>query len=175
MREIAGVSGDKKREINIYTTIIYSLRMVYNRAKQICNLRINGKVFDIDMDKNKESVIVTAMPQRLEQVWIVLLNNALDEFSSSKLPFESRFIDVEVSETLDKIEVYFKDNAGGIDDSILPHIFEIFKSSKPQSGMGVGLNIAHSIVEAHEGGISAYNIDGGAVFKIELPKKQLGV
>jgi len=172
MREIAGVSRDEKIPINVYTTIVYSLRMVYNRAKQICNIRVNGKPFDMLLDKDGERIMMIATPQRLEQVWIIILNNALDEFSKSKLAFNDRFIDIEVLEKLDIINVTIKDNAGGIEDSILPHIFEIFKSSKPQSGMGVGLNIAKTIVEDHNGTITAANKDGGAVFEIVFKKNE---
>jgi PAS domain S-box-containing protein len=172
MREIAGVSRDEIAEINVYTTIVYSLRMVYNKAKQICNIKINGKLFDMSLDKDGESILMMATPQRLEQVWIIILNNALDEYAKSKLPFEQRFIDIQVSKNLDTIKVSIKDNAGGIEESILPHIFEIFKSSKPQSGMGVGLNIAKSIVEDHGGEIIARNEDGGAVFEIVFKEKE---
>lgn len=171
MREIAGVSKDEKTNINVYTTIIYSLRMVYNKSKQICNIMVNGKPFDMSVDKDGESIMMVATPQRLEQVWIIILNNAIDEYSKSKLPFEERFIDIRVSKKLGTIKVTTKDNAGGIDESILPHIFEIFKSSKPQSGMGVGLNIAKSIIEDHGGTITAYNEGGGAVFEIVFNEK----
>ncbi len=172
MREIAGVSKDEKMPINVYTTIVYSLRMVYNRAKQICNIRVNGRPFDMLLDKDGERIMMMATPQRLEQVWIIILNNALDEFNKSKLPFGERFIDIEVLEKLDTINVTIKDNAGGIEESILPHIFEIFKSSKPQSGMGVGLNIAKTIVEDHNGTISAANKSEGAVFEIVFKKNE---
>jgi len=172
MREIAGVSRDERAEINVYTTIIYSLRMVYNKAKQICNIRINDKLFDMSLDKDGENITMIATPQRLEQVWIIILNNALDEYVKSKLSFEQRFIDIQVLKKLDTIKVTIKDNAGGIEESILPHIFEIFKSSKPQSGMGVGLNIAKSIVEDHGGEMIAKNEDGGAVFEIVFKEKE---
>ncbi len=171
MREIAGVSKEEKAEINLYTTIIYSLRMVYNRAKQICNIKINGKLFDMSFDRDGEKILMVASPQRLEQVWIIIINNALDEYSKSKLPFNERFIEIEISKKFDTIKVSIKDNAGGIEESILPHIFDIFKSSKPQSGMGVGLNIAKSIVEDHGGEITARNEDGGAVFEIVFKEK----
>jgi C4-dicarboxylate-specific signal transduction histidine kinase len=126
----------------------------------------------MSLDKDGESILMMATPQRLEQVWIIILNNALDEYAKSKLPFEQRFIDIQVSKNLDTIKVSIKDNAGGIEESILPHIFEIFKSSKPQSGMGVGLNIAKSIVEDHGGEIIARNEDGGAVFEIVFKEKE---
>lgn len=73
---------------------------------------------------------------------------------------------------MDIIKIIIKDNAGGIEPTMLPHIFDIFKSSKPQSGMGVGLNIAKSIIEDHGGKITARNEDGGAVFEIVFKEKE---
>ncbi len=172
MREIAGVSRTEKTEVNVYTTVIYSLRMVYNKAKQICNITVNGKPFDMSLDKGNENITMVATPQRLEQIWIIILNNALDEYASSKLPFEQRLIDIQVSKKLDIIKIVIKDNAGGIEEAMLPHIFDIFKSSKPQSGMGVGLNIAKSIVEDHGGTMIARNEGDGAVFEIVFKEKE---
>ena len=65
--------------------------------------------------------------------------------------------------------VQFKDNAGGIDEKILPRIFEPFESTKESSGIGIGLNIAQQIVLQNNGAISAYNEDEGAVFEVRLP------
>lgn len=166
MREIAGNVNHEKTQINVYTTLIYALRMIYNKAKQICNIKINGKLFDIKLDRNDEKIMMMAVAQRLEQVWIIIVNNALDEYLKSKLPFEERLINVEVSKKLDTISVSIKDNAGGIKESMLSHVFEVFQSSKPQSGMGIGLNIAKSIVENHNGVITAKNKNGGAVFEV---------
>ncbi len=170
MREIAGVSKSEKTQINVFTTVVYAMRMVYNRAKQICNLTINGELFDMSLDKSRQKMMLLATPQRLEQIWIIILNNALDEFVNSELPFEKRFIDVRILENLGTISIEIRDNAGGIKESLLSQIFEMFKSSKPQSGMGVGLTIAKAIVEDHNGIIKAYNEGGGAVFEIVFSK-----
>ncbi len=48
--------------------------------------------------------------------------------------------------------------------------FEPFISSKFHGGMGLGLNVARTIVELHHGTIKAYNHENGAVFDIVLPK-----
>jgi signal transduction histidine kinase len=57
----------------------------------------------------------------------------------------------------------------GIPADKLKQVFEPFFTTKPQ-GMGMGLSIARTIVEAHRGQLSAENLAGrGAAFRIRLP------
>lgn len=61
------------------------------------------------------------------------------------------------------------DDGSGIAPADLPHIFEAFYTSKPD-GMGLGLSICQSIIEAHDGRIEALpNPDIGMTFRISLP------
>jgi len=65
--------------------------------------------------------------------------------------------------------VSVRDRGQGIAADNLPKIFESFFSTK-QKGMGLGLSIARTIVEAHGGRIQAENgLVHGAVFRVELP------
>ena len=96
------------------------------------------------------------------------MNNALDELIKIEA-FEKRYLSVKIFREDETIVVRFKDNAGGIDEKILPRIFEPFESTKESSGIGIGLNIAQQIVLQNNGTISAYNEDEGAVFEVRLP------
>jgi signal transduction histidine kinase len=61
------------------------------------------------------------------------------------------------------------DTGPGIAAEELENVFKPFFSTKPQ-GMGMGLAIARTIIEAHRGTISAENqVAGGALFTIKLP------
>jgi two-component system, LuxR family, sensor kinase FixL len=67
------------------------------------------------------------------------------------------------------VEVAVIDSGHGIQPDKLPRLFEPFYTTKP-NGMGMGLSIARTIIEAHRGRIWAENnAAGGAVFRIHLP------
>jgi len=69
----------------------------------------------------------------------------------------------------DLIEVAVADNGRGVDVALGERIFEPFLTTKP-SGLGMGLAISRSIVEAHSGRLwVAANPTGGAVFRFTLP------
>jgi len=71
-------------------------------------------------------------------------------------------------------EVTVADSGPGIPEKLIAGIFDPFVSSKP-GGMGMGLAISRSIVEAHGGGIRASNgAQGGAVFRFTLPLVEAG-
>lgn len=169
MREIAGKGKEEAEPVDICTTIIMALRMVHNRIKHISPVVINGHYFNLDMQPAQTGRFkIFGNKQRIEQVWIVVLNNALDELFKSEKGFDERLINISVMHKHEYVVVRIKDNGGGIPEYIMPTIFEPFASNKPSSGMGLGLNIAKQIIEEHQGEIFAYNEDGGAVFEISL-------
>lgn len=168
MREMSQSSKEIKEKTNIYSTLITSLTMAYNRSRQVCRIYLNEKLFDIDsLNKNEFIFCSKVQKQRIEQVWIIVINNALDELIKID-DYEKRVLNIFLFEEKDEIVVKFKDSAGGIKEDILEDIFEPFVSSKEHSGMGVGLNIAKKIVDEQDGIIKAYNEDLGAVFEIRL-------
>lgn len=169
MREVSQASSEMKTITNIYSTIITSLTISQNAVKSKSRIFINGELFSPELSKDKYKFTSNVQKQRIEQVWIVLINNALDELVKID-DYEKRALHINLEETEDKIKIYFADNAGGIPEDILENIFEPFVSTKESGGIGVGLNIAKKIINEQKGEIIAYNKDGGAVFEITLHK-----
>jgi len=168
-KEIANKGSNEFERLNIYSTLIYATRMIYTRAKNITPIYINGTEFTLDLDRNYEYIEGDGIKDKLEQVWIIILNNACDEFLNSELDFSKRAINIIIKKENDDIILTFNDNAGdGIPDNIIKKIFEPFKSTKTHCGMGIGLNIAKQIVEQHNGKIEAYNENKLAVFKVKI-------
>jgi C4-dicarboxylate-specific signal transduction histidine kinase len=168
MKEMSQQSTIKKENANIYATVITSAILAYNKVKHVSNIYINGKLFDISMPNDLESYMVNVQKQRIEQVWVIIINNAMDELVKID-DFSNRRLDINITKIEQEVSVIFKDNAGGISKDMIDLIFEPFKGSKESSGMGVGLSIAKKIVDDQGAKIEAYNEDNGAVFKVTFP------
>jgi C4-dicarboxylate-specific signal transduction histidine kinase len=172
MKEMSSQSKVEKKEMNIYSTIITSTVLAYNKSKHISKIFINGKEFYMDMDKNEHAFLAHVQPQRIEQVWVIIINNAIDELIKID-KFSDRKLEIILEEDDEFVYVYFKDNAGGIDEDLFDSLFKPFKGTKESGGMGVGLSIAQKIINDQSAGstIEAYNEEDGAVFKVSLLKR----
>jgi signal transduction histidine kinase len=84
----------------------------------------------------------------------------------SVLPRFNRKIAVTTKRVDNFAEVAVTDNGPGIDN--VEMVFQPFFTTKSH-GMGMGLSIARTIVEAHDGQISAENKRSGAAFHVRLP------
>ena len=104
---------------------------------------------------------------QLQQVVLNLVVNGIDAMRGT--PSENRIISIRTSRVENFAELSVSDRGHGIPEDKLKKVFEPFFTSKAE-GMGMGLSIARTIVEAHNGRIWAENqIGGGAVFRVSLP------
>ena len=104
---------------------------------------------------------------QLQQVILNLVMNGIEAMKDT--PEEKRIISIRTSRADNFAELSVSDRGSGIPEEKLKEIFEPFFTSKAE-GMGMGLSIARTIVEAHNGQITARNRDhGGATFRIRLP------
>jgi len=108
----------------------------------------------------------------IEQVIINLLENSI------KFSPETSTIELTVSKIKNQAVFEVSDHGSGISDQDYPYLFETYvpdgkRSSDSSRGMGIGLSICKSIVNAHNGTIEAKNKKtGGAVFKFTLPLEE---
>jgi signal transduction histidine kinase len=86
------------------------------------------------------------------------------------LPAHRRTVDVEVRGMAESVTMVVRDRGYGISPEHLPRLFESFFSTK-NGGMGLGLSIARTLVEAQGGRIRVEsNGTTGSVFTVELPR-----
>jgi signal transduction histidine kinase len=103
----------------------------------------------------------------LQQVILNLAINAIDAISGTT--GENRIVTLRTSRIENFAELSISDRGPGIPADKLKDVFEPFFTTKAE-GMGMGLSIARTIVEAHNGQIFAANEPGaGAVFRVRLP------
>jgi signal transduction histidine kinase len=104
---------------------------------------------------------------QLQQVILNLVMNGIEAMQDTAA--ESRIISIRTARVENFAQLSVSDCGPGISDDKLKAVFEPFYTSKAE-GMGMGLSIARTIIEAHDGVISAKNRDhGGASFRIRLP------
>lgn len=113
-----------------------------------------------------EADLVLADRVQIQQVLVNLFRNALEAMAQSERR-ELVVANTRVGD--DMIEVEVSDTGSGFQDDVIPNLFQTFFTTK-DTGMGVGLSISRSIIEAHGGRMWAEsNASGGATFRFTLP------
>jgi len=125
----------------------------------------------IQMSLARDLPAVEGDPIQIQQVLINLVRNAIDAMHDT--PPSRRFVEITTNHDGDgTISVAVRDYGSGISEITRERLFEQFFTTK-EEGLGMGLAIVRSIVEAHGGSIAAENADGrGARFHFRLPVKK---
>jgi PAS domain S-box-containing protein len=159
------VKSDSLKE-RIDTTIQDEIKM----AIRIEEATLKSNMITLDKKICENPLVVNLPEGELTQVIINIINNAKDALRENN-PEENRNISINVYEASSNAIITIEDNAGGIPDNVLPHIFEPYFTTKHKSiGTGLGLHMCYQIVtKTFHGNIHVKNIQNGAKFFIELP------
>jgi C4-dicarboxylate-specific signal transduction histidine kinase len=144
---------------------------MYELAREAHELASGAGLSDVEVSfrLNARNDRVLADKIQIQQVLVNLMRNAMEAMSGSP----KRRLTVSISATeADMVQTDVSDTGSGLPAQIRETLFEPFKTTKA-TGMGVGLSISRSIIEAHRGRLWAgSNPEGGAVFSFTLPSAE---
>jgi signal transduction histidine kinase len=150
--------------------IIENLRSIFRKESGAQRpLNINELIEDVvELTGRDAHMPKTSGDQaQLEQVFLNLIMNAIEAMSASANGARALDIKSSVSDA-GEVLVTVADSGPGVAIENLEKIFEAFFTTKPE-GMGMGLSICRSIVEAHGGRLWASRSDRGLIFHVFLP------
>jgi two-component system sensor kinase FixL len=148
-----------RRPVNLNEIVLEVLRLLHS------DLLGRGTAVETQLAPNLP--FVEANPVHLQQVLLNLLMNSLEAMQST-LAAKRRVVISTKREANSSVLVSVRDYGGGLPKEDLDKVFTQFYSTKP-NGMGMGLTIVRSIVEAHGGKLSAEDTGEGARFFFRLP------
>jgi signal transduction histidine kinase/HAMP domain-containing protein len=133
----------------------FNIKDVLDKTLKLTSSRFTNRA--IKVIKECEDVEILGFENELVQVFINLLNNARDVLE--ELPYEERYIFVTIKKIENEAYISLKDNANGIEESILEKIFDPYFTTKgSDKGTGIGLFMSKEIIEKHfHGKIIAQN------------------
>ncbi len=158
LRALLARHETERRPVNLNNVIEDTAEVLSTEARR------RGVAIEYALGASRDAVI--GDPVQIQQVVINLVLNAFDACADQPEP--ERRVRVATSDVPNGVQVSVRDFGAGIATSDLPHIFDAFFSTKG-SGMGLGLSIARSIVDAHRGSISAVSCDVGVELRVILP------
>ncbi|UCD56393.1 MAG: PAS domain S-box protein [Candidatus Hydrogenedentota bacterium] len=147
-------------EVNVTRLLEETVALVENRA------RSEGKKIETHLSADLPGL--TADPHQLEQVFLNLVNNALDAVDSNGA------VTINAWTENNSFAIEFSDDGVGIAEEDLDKIFDPFFTTKPVGkGTGLGLSICFGMVQRMNGTISVSSKPGvGTIFTVRLPLKR---
>jgi histidine kinase len=149
---------------------VVNLEKFVGDLKQTMRIKFNNKGVDFTLDLPNEKLVVKADEDRLEQIMLNLLDNAL------RYTPKGGEVQIIVKKEGEWAKISVKDSGVGITEEHLLHVFDRFyrvdeARARQDGGSGIGLTIAKRLVEAHNGEIwvESGGRDEGACFSFTLP------
>lgn len=138
-------------------------------AVELLGSRLKQHAIEVDVSDQDQSLEVIADRIQIEQVVVNLLLNAVEALQASDQSDRNIYIEI-ASGNAGETTVAVSDSGRGLSDEVIENLFEPFFSTKGE-GMGMGLSISRSIIEAHGGNIEyLLNEMHNPTFRFKLPQ-----
>ena len=144
---------------------VVPLHRLVSEASALAFVTAGSESLEFDVRIGSDELVLVDRVQ-IQQVLLNLIRNAIEAMQEAR---HRRLMITAVPREPTLIEVIVSDNGPGLADDVKQRLFEPFVSTK-DTGMGVGLSICRTIVEAHEGRIWADESPmGGTSFHFTVP------
>jgi len=151
--------GESERRVESVTKLVEEAG-----ALGLVGAREQGVLLKFDLDPANDLVVADRV--QIQQVLVNLLRNAMEAMAESGRR-ELTVTNARVADAM--IEIAVSDTGPGFAENVRSNLFQPFFTTK-EAGMGVGLSISRTIIEAHGGQMRAEtNEAGGATFRFTLP------
>jgi signal transduction histidine kinase len=151
--------------------MLFDVEEAIRAMMMIINHTIKYNYIDIVINKkDAERLNVYGYKNEFMQILLNIVNNAKDQISElrSRKMIKRGRIEFLIYNVKNLLIIEISDNAGGIREDILPHVFDAYCTTK-KNGHGIGLYMSKLIIENKMGGrIEAFNKEYGACFRISL-------
>jgi PAS domain S-box-containing protein len=151
----------------------YDINDVIREVRALIDGELQNNRVEARLELSAEIPKVLADRVQLQQVVLNLMMNAIEAMGSMQNGARILRVNSEIQDSHD-ILISVRDSGPGIDPKDIDRIFDRFFTTK-SNGMGMGLSICRSIVEAHNGRLWAEpGVGAGSVFRILLPPGDAG-
>ncbi len=150
-RQVAELPKPKKNRFNLKKGIENVLKIFETEFKNK----------NIEVSLQLKDFYINADERMIERVLVNLITNAILALENR---LEQKKIYIEILELNNRILIKVEDNGAGIDEKIADKIFLPFFTTRP-NGSGIGLTLAKSIMEAHQGYLTYRKTENGSCFE----------
>ncbi|GAB6070198.1 hypothetical protein JCM30760_12950 [Thiomicrorhabdus hydrogeniphila] len=155
LREFVQTGTPQKQEFDLISSI--------NKVLDILGAEAYQNTIKLLAPSSESQIMVKGDKTQIEQVILNLVRNGMEAINS-----KNGFVNIDLKILDHNVEVSVIDNGSGVDEQEIQNIFNAFHSSKTE-GMGLGLAICRSIIEAHNSQLKIQNNHPGCQFMFTLP------